>query len=285
MFRWLSLAILLSALALSGYHRYRARLNGEVIPRGREGSLLLVLRGIMGVALFGGILVQALKPEWMTWATMPLPEPLRWLGLALGVIAVAAIQWVLSTLGRNVTETVLTKEGHQLVTHGPYRWVRHPLYTTGLVLFVALSMMLGSWFVLLAAAIAFVLLRLGVIPREERALLAKFGEQYQTYMSRTGQLVPQLGAGRWSFQRVLILLEVVLGAIVTLGGIALVTIGVVTGHHDRHHGGAYVVLGGSVLTIMGLGILLPGLALRMRHPAKWALQLIPLAGLIYWLST
>lgn len=128
----------------------------------------------------------------MDWASLELPHALRWLGLLLGLATVPAVHWVLSTLGRNVTETVLTKERHELVTEGPYRWVRHPLYTTGLALFLALGLMAGSWFVLLATAIAFVLFRLLVIPREEQALLARFGKQYQTYVQRTGRLVPRM---------------------------------------------------------------------------------------------
>ena len=192
MFRWLILAVLLSALTVSGYHRARARLGGETVARRREGSLFLALRGLMALALFGGILAHAVRPDWMTWASFDVPQTLRWVGLVLGVLTVPAVHWVLSALGRNVTETVLTKQHHELVTGGPYRWVRHPLYTTGLTLLFALGLMAGSWFVLLGTVIAFALLRLLVIPREEQALLAKFGERYQAYMLRTGRLVPRV---------------------------------------------------------------------------------------------
>jgi protein-S-isoprenylcysteine O-methyltransferase Ste14 len=185
------LAVLLSALTLSGYHRARARMAGETVARRREGSLLLVLRGFMALALFGGLLAHAVRPDWMAWASLDVPRTLRWLGLLLGVLTLPAIHWVLSTLGRNVTETVLTKEHHELVTTGPYRWVRHPLYTTGLTLLLALGLMAGSWFVLVATGIAFVMLRVLVIPREEQALLAKFGERYRTYMVVTGRLLPR----------------------------------------------------------------------------------------------
>ena len=192
MFRWLILAVLLSALTVSGYHRARARRVGETIARRREGPLFLALRGLMALALFGGILAHVVRPDWMAWASFDMPQALRWLGLVLGVLAVAAVQWVLGALGPNVTETALTKERHELITGGPYRWVRHPLYTTGLALLVALGLMAGSWFVLLATGIAFALLRGFVIPREEQALLAKFGDRYQRYILRTGRLVPRV---------------------------------------------------------------------------------------------
>jgi protein-S-isoprenylcysteine O-methyltransferase Ste14 len=64
-----------------------------------------------------------------------------------------------------------------------------------LALLLALGLMAGSWFVLLATVIAFTLLRVLVIPREEQALLAKFGERYQTYILRTGRLVPKVRSG------------------------------------------------------------------------------------------
>ena len=70
--------------------------------------------------------------------------------------------------------------------------MRHPLYTTGLALFAALGLMTASWLVLLAAAVTLVLLRWLVVPREERALLARFGDRYREYMRRSGRLLPRL---------------------------------------------------------------------------------------------
>jgi protein-S-isoprenylcysteine O-methyltransferase Ste14 len=195
MFRWLILAVLICALSVSGYHRARARLDGAMVARRREGMRFVALRGLLALMLFGGILAHVVSPDWMTWASLDMPQTLRWLGLGLGVLTVPAVHWVLRTLGRNVTETVLTKERHELVTGGPYRWIRHPLYTTGLTLFLALGLMAGSWFVLLATVLAFALLRALVIPREEQGLLAKFGDRYQAYMLRTGRLMPRVRRG------------------------------------------------------------------------------------------
>ena len=118
--------------------------------------------------------------------------PVRWLGLALGIATIPAVSWVLHSLGRNVSETVLTKQEHHLVDHGPYRWVRHPLYATGLVLFTALGLMQGNWFVLFMALVVAMLLWLVVIPAEEKALVAKFGAPYRRYMGRTGRLLPRV---------------------------------------------------------------------------------------------
>jgi protein-S-isoprenylcysteine O-methyltransferase Ste14 len=195
MFRWLILAVLLSALGVSGYHRARARRQGEAIPRSSEGALFVTLRAFMALNLFGAIILYVVRPEWMAWGSFDAPTPVRWVGVILGVLTIPAVHWVLRTLGRNVSETVLTKPHHELVTTGPYRWIRHPLYTTGLALFLALGLMAGSWFVLLAAGIVLVLLRWLVIPREEQALLARFGGRYRDYMAKTGRLVPRWRGG------------------------------------------------------------------------------------------
>ena len=102
------------------------------------------------------------------------------------MLMVPAAWWVFSSIGRNVTETVLTKADHALVTTGPYRWIRHPLYTMGGALFVAVGLMSASWFILGVACLAVALLRVVIVPREEHALIAKFGDEYRAYMNRTG---------------------------------------------------------------------------------------------------
>ena len=130
----------------------------------------------------------------MTWASLVLPAWIRWLSFIVGLLTIPAVSWVLRSLGHNVSETVLTKREHQLVIVGPYQWVRHPLYTTGIVLFVALGLMLASWLVLLIAAFTALLFYLLVVPAEERALVAKFGERYRMYMRGTGRLLPRVSS-------------------------------------------------------------------------------------------
>ena len=117
----------------------------------------------------------------MVWASFASPVWSRWVGVSLGLLTVPAAYWVFSALGRNVSETVLTKEHHELVTHGVYRWIRHPLYTTGIALFLAIGLMAANWFILLFGLIALVSIRLVVVPVEEQALLKKFGDEYRDY--------------------------------------------------------------------------------------------------------
>ena len=189
MFRWLSLAILLMAVGTSGYYRRHAR-KSETIARSREGALFVALRLLVTLPLLLAIVAYIVNPSWMAWATLDMPDWMRWAGVALGALTIPAVFWVFRNIGRNVSETVLTKRDHQLVTTGPYRWIRHPLYTTGSVLLLSIGLMHASWFVLLLAGVAACLIRLVVIPIEERALVEKFGDRYRAYMDGTGGMLP-----------------------------------------------------------------------------------------------
>jgi len=192
MFRWFALAVLVSCLGISAYYRRRARAEGETIPRRREAPWLLAGRAFVALPLFFAISTYVVNPRWMAWAELPLPRWTRWAGVVLGLLTVPAARWVFTSLGRNVSETVLTKRHHALVTTGPYRWIRHPLYTTGIALLLAIGLMAASWFILLFGLVTLASMRFVVIPLEERQLVMKFGDDYRAYIHRTGRLLPRV---------------------------------------------------------------------------------------------
>ena len=65
----------------------------------------------------------------MAWASVPIPLWLRWCGFILIGCWGLLFVWTFQTLGKNLTDTVVTRKDHTLVTTGPYRYVRHPFYT------------------------------------------------------------------------------------------------------------------------------------------------------------
>jgi protein-S-isoprenylcysteine O-methyltransferase Ste14 len=192
-FRIVSAVVLLATLGTSAYFRHRARAAGGHIPRRAEGAGLAVARAIVAIPLFAGPLLWVLNPRWMSWASVELPVLLRWIGVVLGLATVAAAQWVFRALGPNVSETVLTKDEHQLVTVGPYRWVRHPLYVTATSLLFSIGLMAANGFILAWTLLAATLIRLVIVPREEKELVRRFGDGYLSYMERTGGMLPRLG--------------------------------------------------------------------------------------------
>ncbi len=191
MYRWMVLVLLLSGLGTSGYFRRRAYLGGGRIPRGAEGKAALAARAGLALPLVAMILGYVIWPSLLIWATLPMPTWLRWVGFGLGVLCVAGVGWTLKHLGRNVSETVLTKAGQELVVTGPYRWVRHPLYTSALGWMLAIGLTAANGLILAWVGLCLTAVLGVVIPREEQELVGLFGEEYRAYQQRTGRLLPR----------------------------------------------------------------------------------------------
>lgn len=190
-FRILAGLVLLTGMAISSYYRRKAdRESGERIHRRVDGNALMTVIRVGGLVLWLSPFVYLANPAWMTWSRVGLPEWARWLGVVLGVLCVLGIYWLFSSIGRGITPTSATRTEHRLVTSGPYRWVRHPLYTIGSSLFLAFGLMADSWFIALLGILAFIAMAIRT-PKEEANLIAKFGDEYRRYMQRTGRFLPK----------------------------------------------------------------------------------------------
>ncbi len=193
MFRWIVIVVFFGNGGISAYFRRKAR-QSETIARAEEGVLLGLMRLVFALPLFLSILAYMINPAWMDWSSVSLPVWLRWGGAVLGVGVMPLMYWLFSTIGDNISETVLTKETHQLVTNGPYRWVRHPLYAVAPLMLIAVSLLAANWFIGGMTVIALVMIVLVVVPKEEANLIETFGDDYRAYMKRTGRLFPRLRA-------------------------------------------------------------------------------------------
>lgn len=192
-FHLIFIAIFVLSFSISVYHRHRARKQSGKIPRQAEGKLFIALRLLLAVPLYLAMFAYMINPQWVAWSVLALPMWLRWLGAGLGVAIIPLLYWLFRSLGKNVSETVLTKERHELVTHGPYRWVRHPLYTTASLGIFALGLVAANWFMLLMILLIMMMLP-ALAAKEEAQLIEKFGNAYREYMQRTGRFLPRLNS-------------------------------------------------------------------------------------------
>ena len=151
--------------------------------------MLVTLRPVAVASMFGFILY-LIDPCLMAWSSVPLPAWARWLGVVLGVIAGLLLTWTFRFLGKNLTDTIVTRAQHTLVTSGPYRWVRHPLYVSSLLAVAGNSLVTANWFIALTGGIAFCLIARRSRTEEEK-LIERFGEEYKKYMERTGRFFPK----------------------------------------------------------------------------------------------
>lgn len=192
-FRIFAALILFTGIGISSYYRAKAdKETGEKVSRRVDGSIMMSIIRIFGLVLWLSPLVYLLNPAWMAWSKIGLPESVRWLGVLLGILCVAGIYWLFSSIGSGITPTSATRKQHALVTSGPYRWVRHPLYTIGSSMFIAFGMMADNWFVALLGTLAFIAMAVRT-PKEEANLIEKFGDEYREYMKHTGRFFPKLG--------------------------------------------------------------------------------------------
>jgi protein-S-isoprenylcysteine O-methyltransferase len=170
----------------------------KVIKGGREGakdasskdsgSLKVIVAG-MWVALLIAYPLAFVK----AWS---FPDrwqlPLFVVGILLIVLGSLLRRYCWRTLGEYFTGDVKAKPDQPVITTGPYRWVRHPSYTAGMMMFIGIGLALGSWFsfaLLTIATIATYAYRVAV---EERVLLATIGEPYRSYMKERKRFIPYI---------------------------------------------------------------------------------------------
>ena len=189
------LLILLSVLPIGIRYRVKSQATGEQLDRRQEGVFILTTLRPVAAAAWIGLIAWVFNPRWMAWSAVPLPISLRWAGVGVLIGAGALLIWTFRSLGPNLTDTVVTRQQHTLVTHGPYRWIRHPLYLCAALLTVAMSLVAANWFLAVAGVISVGLLVIRTRTEEEH-LIARFGNDYRLYMQRTGRFLPGIGAGR-----------------------------------------------------------------------------------------
>jgi protein-S-isoprenylcysteine O-methyltransferase Ste14 len=179
-------------IAVAAYYRIQSQRSAESLDRTKEGWPILI--GLRLTALVMAVLTIAIlcKAAWVDPVLLPVPDGVRWFGVAGFICAVVWLLWMFHTLGRNLTDTVVTRRDAKFVDHGPYRLVRNPMYTGTLVLGVSLGIALGTWLLPLLAVVIFTLFATRT-RTEEHYLIEKFGDQYRNYMTRVGRFFPGLG--------------------------------------------------------------------------------------------
>lgn len=171
--------------------RVRSQSTGERLDRTQEGIPLMITLRLAGLALWTGVIAFMISPRSMAWSSLPLPAGARWTGVGLTAVTALLLLWTLRSLGPNLTDTVVTRRAHTLVTGGPYRWVRHPFYNCMALFVLSIALMMANWFVLTGGLVLFVMLAIRA-RTEEQKLLERFGEPYGAYRAATGRFLPRL---------------------------------------------------------------------------------------------
>ena len=122
---------------------------------------------------------------------LPVSAMIMAAGLLVEVLGLAIAIWARRHLGRNWSGEISIKQEHQLIRSGPYRLLRHPIYTGILTMYAGLAIITGEWLAVIGFAMgAFAYWR--KIRLEEAVLDQAFGPDYADYRRSTWALVPGL---------------------------------------------------------------------------------------------
>jgi protein-S-isoprenylcysteine O-methyltransferase Ste14 len=191
-FRITAALLFFTGVGISIYFRRKAdKETGEKISRSADGIPTMLVIRILGPVLWFSPFIYLLNPQWMEWSKLGVPTWVRFAGILFEALCVVGIYWLFSSIGNGISPVSATRREHKLSTSGPYRWVRHPLYTVGSSLYIAFGMMADNWFIAALGILAFVAMAIRT-PKEEANLIEKFGDEYREYMKRTGRFLPKL---------------------------------------------------------------------------------------------
>ncbi len=144
----------------------------------------------LAVMLLVAVLIAGHRwPQWLLVQVVPGGWIRYWCAVFLVIVGLAFSIWARAVLGTNWSGVVAVKVDHELIVRGPYRWVRHPIYTGALLALLGSGLAAGQCRGLVAFAIALIALWLKS-RAEERWMTREFGERYVAYRQATRALLP-----------------------------------------------------------------------------------------------
>jgi protein-S-isoprenylcysteine O-methyltransferase Ste14 len=168
-------------------------------PHGKRSRTVPVVksqRGPLEVALLTIAWVAFFIP--LIWIATPVfafaDYPLEPIPFVSGTVCLALGLWLFHRshvdLGTNWSITLAVREKHRLVTHGVYRWVRHPMYLSLLIYALGQALVVPNWLAGPSCGVAMVLIFAFRLGPEERMMLDEFGKDYEAYRATTKRLIP-----------------------------------------------------------------------------------------------
>lgn len=158
--------------------------------KAREKSVDRLITLVVVVIAYNLLFAQWLRIGPLRLRFLPEDPRIAWAGIAVTCLGVAVALWARHSLGEYWSARVTLKEGHQLISTGPYGFVRHPIYTGMLLGSVGTALVVGEWRGVLAVVMLLAAHSRKAM-REESMLTAEFGEEYTAYRQKTGFLFPR----------------------------------------------------------------------------------------------
>jgi protein-S-isoprenylcysteine O-methyltransferase Ste14 len=169
------------------YQRGRRGFKRAVVKHERREKFLYYLVSMGLIPIFFYLLT-----SWIDTFRLPFPAGIRWLGAGLIFAGDLLFIWSHKALGSNWSPILEIRKGHTLVTDGPYRFIRHPMYAAIFLIGIGVSLLSANWIVALSYMMPTASLYLVRVSDEEEMMIGQFGDEYRQFMTRTGRLIPKL---------------------------------------------------------------------------------------------
>jgi protein-S-isoprenylcysteine O-methyltransferase Ste14 len=161
--------MLVRVLSVIQVRRSGARFTPDKQAIEREGRAAFAVRSVGFFFLIGVLVAYALNPAWMRAMDLPIPTAARWVGFIIGLLGVGIAGWAQVTLGRQWSAQLQLTERHQLVTTGPYAYIRHPIYAALIAVSIGFALVTANW-LFISFGVLSIAMSIGRIPREEKML-------------------------------------------------------------------------------------------------------------------
>lgn len=185
------LTILLFSLFIAGDVLFRPLWVGKEKDQFKKSTLIIFL-------LFFAVPFLLYFPyiEYQAFLQLFIPSPIAIMMSIIGNLVLICggilMIWSRILLGPYGTPRIVIKDHHQLITHGIYRYIRHPLYLGYILLLFGYTFAFGSFFSSCLIIVIMLPLTKSRMDLEEKILLANLGEKYNDYIERTKRLIPKI---------------------------------------------------------------------------------------------
>lgn len=178
-------------LIVRTYFQMKARGPERAYARNKQRAAL----GFRVLAIAYVILIVYAVSPWFDFAHINLANWIRWVaGLGLLAFYLVFFSWTHIALGRHWSGLVEIHKDHALITTGPYRFIRHPMYSAFFLSAFGMYFLTANWLIFVIYFVAVASMYFTRVRSEEEMMIEQFGEAYREYMSRTGRLLPQGGS-------------------------------------------------------------------------------------------
>lgn len=163
---------------------YKKTLKIKSIKIKREKSLVFIVA--IGMIIVPLIYVFT---HWLDSFNMDLPESVRWIGVVCFGFGAILFWWVHKILGKNWSPVLEIRKEHKLITQGPYKYVRHPMYTQIWIWVICQWLVLSNWIVGVVGILTWSILFFIRIAEEEKMMTEHFGQEYSGYSKKIKKII------------------------------------------------------------------------------------------------